>query len=258
MVGFTGPILHGNSTTGTRGLIRGTRGRVQASIQPDPGIPMALKALAMETDTDTTAADLAYDESNARWIECLARVARQQDTAAFRELFNHFGPLIKSFAFKVPSLQEAETFSEELVQETMLKVWTRASTFDPTLASPGTWIFTIARNMRIDLLRKQARHAVNTVSLTRDDEDDDELDMEDIWFEDESGDVFNLLVQQRSRKQIHESLLTLPPEQAEILRKVYLEDKSHAEVAEELALPLGTVKSRVRLALNKLKLLVDR
>jgi RNA polymerase sigma-70 factor (ECF subfamily) len=70
--------------------------------------------------------------------------------------------------------------------------------------------------------------------------------------------VFNLLVQQRSRKQIHESLLSLPVEQADILRKVYLEDKSHTEVAAELGLPLGTVKSRVRLALNKLKLLVDR
>jgi len=218
---------------------------------------MALKLVVMESESDSSPPDVVADESNVRWINCLARVASQQDTGAFRELFEHFGPLVKSFAFKVPSLQESETFSDELVQETMLKVWTRAATFDPTLASPGTWIFTIARNMRIDLLRKQARHTVNTVSLTRDDEDD-ELDMEDIWFEDESGDVFNLLVQQRSRKQIHESLLSLPVEQAEILRKVYLEDKSHAEVAEELSLPLGTVKSRVRLALNKLKLLVDR
>lgn len=218
---------------------------------------MALKAVAMEHDADASTAGSAFDEGNLYWISCLQRVAAQQDTAAFRELFEHFGPLVKSFAFKVPSLQEAETFAEELVQETMLKVWTRAATFDPALASPGTWIFTIARNMRIDLLRKQARHVVNTVSMTREDEDD-ELDMEDIWFEDESGDVFNLLVQQRSRKQIHDSLLGLPPEQSEILRKVYLEDKSHAEVAEELRLPLGTVKSRVRLALNKLKLVVDR
>lgn len=218
---------------------------------------MALEAPNMEMDSDITAPDTAFDEGNARWIACLQRVAVQQDRSAFRELFDHFAPLIKSFAFKVPALQEIETFSEELVQETMLKVWTRAATFDPALASPGTWIFSIARNMRIDLLRKQARHTVNIVSLTRDDDEDDS-DLEDIWFEDESGDVFNQLVQQRSRRQIHESLLTLPPEQAGILRKVYLEDKSHSEVAAELGLPLGTVKSRVRLALNKLKLLVDR
>jgi RNA polymerase sigma-70 factor (ECF subfamily) len=195
---------------------------------------------------------------NEQWISCLEKVASDQDLAAFRMLFNHFSPLIKSFAFKVPSLQESESFGEELVQETMFKVWSKASTFDPSLASPGTWIFTIARNMRIDLLRKQARHAVNTVSLHQADDSDDDLDMEDIWLEDDTADLFNQLVQMRSRKQIHESLKTLPKEQAEILRKVYLEDKSHAEVAHELSLPLGTVKSRVRLALSKLKLIVDR
>ena len=111
--------------------------------------------------------------------------------------------------------------------------------------------------MRIDLLRKLARHLVNSVSLHGEDEDGD-LDMDDIWFVDENSDVFNHVAQQRSRRQIQESLLTLPEEQAFILRKVYMEDKSHAEVAQELSLPLGTVKSRVRLALNKLKLLVDR
>ena len=147
--------------------------------------------------------------------------------------------------------------AKELVQETMLKVWTRASTFDSRLASPGTWVFTIARNMRIDLLRKSARHVVNAVSLQQD-EDDNKLDLEDIWFEDENSDVFDIIAEQRRSKLIQESLRTLPEEQAEILRKVYLEDKSHTEVAEELQLPLGTVKSRVRLALNKLKLLVDR
>jgi len=215
-------------------------------------------AMLMEIEPDSLAQNVPTDAGTVRWVECLARIAGKQDLEAYRALFEHFAPLIKSFAFKVPVLQEAETFAEELVQETMLKVWTRAGTFDSSLASPGTWIFTIARNMRIDLLRKQARHAVNTVSLHASDDEDDELDLEDIWFEDESGDVFNLLVQERNRRQIHESLLSLPEEQSDILRRVYLEDKSHAEVAQELSLPLGTVKSRVRLALNKLKLLVDR
>lgn len=212
----------------------------------------------METDADASTQDSASDAGAARWVECLARISRDRDLVAYKSLFDHFAPLIKSFAYKVPSLQESETFGEDLVQETMLKVWTRASTFDPGLSSPGTWIFTIARNMRIDLLRKQARHTVNTVSLYQDDGDNDELDMEDIWFEDETSDVFNLLLQERTRKQINESLLSLPDEQADILRRVYLEDKSHSEVAAELHLPLGTVKSRVRLALNKLKLVVDR
>lgn len=211
----------------------------------------------METDSEVPTRD-DTQEQGAQWSDCLQRIAHDGDLEAYRSLFGHFAPLIKAFACRVPSLQEPETFAEDLVQETMLKVWTRAATFDPTLASPSTWIFTIARNMRIDLLRKQARHAVNTVSMHMEDDEDGELDLEDIWFEDDSGDVFNQLVQERNRQQIHESLRSLPVEQADILRRVYLEDKSHAEVALELELPLGTVKSRVRLALNKLRLLVDR
>jgi RNA polymerase sigma factor (sigma-70 family) len=216
----------------------------------------ACMSMIMDSDIGATGPS-PLEERQGHWVDCVARVASHQDRAAFRELYEHFSPLIRSFAFKVPGLEQAEVFAEDLVQETMLKVWTRAATFDPRLASPGTWVFTIARNMRIDLLRKQARHVVNTVSIHADD-DDGAMDMEDIWFEDENSDVFNLLAQQRSSRMIHASLTTLPPEQAFILQKVYLEDKSHSEVAEELQLPLGTVKSRVRLALNKLKLIVDR
>jgi RNA polymerase sigma-70 factor (ECF subfamily) len=211
----------------------------------------------MDFDSDSQDTATLTDDRVQHWIACVQKVAEKQDNAAFRELFDHFSPMVKSFAWKVPSLDHPDTFAEELLQETMLKVWTKAASFDPKLASPSTWIFTIARNMRIDLLRKQARHVVNSVSLYQDDEDG-ELDLEDIWFEDENSDVFNLLAQQRSRRQIHESLKLLPAEQTEVLVKVYLEDKSHAEVAAELKLPLGTVKSRVRLALNKLKLVVDR
>lgn len=217
---------------------------------------LACASTLMDSDNDA-AAPAPTDERVAHWVDCLARVARQQDRGAFRELYEHFAPLIRSFAYKVPGLEQTNVFAEDLVQETMLKVWTRAASFDPGLASPGTWVFTIARNMRIDLLRKQARHVVNTVSIHQND-DDDSVDMEDIWFEDETSDVFNQLAQQRSSRMLHDSLQTLPPEQAYILQKVYLEDKSHAEVAAELQLPLGTVKSRVRLALNKLKLIVDR
>lgn len=219
-------------------------------------MPAYNRSRMTDTDLETTP-DTALEDKSARWAECLARVAGHRDMQAFRALFEHFAPLIRSFAWKVPGLGQPDTFAEELVQETMLKVWTRATTFDPRLASPGTWIFTIARNMRIDLLRKQARHVVNTISLHRD-EDSGDIDIEEIWFEDEHSDVFNHLAQQRSSRMIHEALQTLPQEQAFILQKVYMEDKSHSEVAAELGLPLGTVKSRVRLALNKLKLVVDR
>jgi len=207
-------------------------------------------------DDMLVSAELA-DASAKHWSACIARVAASGDKEAFAELFKHFAPMVKAFAYRVPALDHAESFAEELLQETMFKVWSKAASFDSRLASPSTWIFTIARNMRIDLLRKQARHVINAVSLS-DDEDGSDIDLEDIWFEDENSDVFNQLAQQRTRRQLQDSIQGLPAEQATALEKVFLEDKSHAVVAAELNLPLGTVKSRVRLALNKLKLVVDR
>lgn len=194
-------------------------------------------------------------EDAAYWSECLVKIARDEDRAAFQELFTRFSPLIKAFAARQSSSAYAETMTEELVQETMIKIWEKAASFDPKKASPSTWIFTIARNTRIDMLRKTARHQNNRVA---NDHSEDGFDVEDIWIENENEDVFNQLAKQRSSEKLHESLEELPEEQAFILRKVYLEDKSHTEIAEELDLPLGTVKSRVRLALSKLRLTVDR
>jgi RNA polymerase sigma factor (sigma-70 family) len=209
----------------------------------------------MDKNTEELNPHFLEGATDSQWTECLQRIGHSQDRVAFRRLYEHFAPLIKSYAYKVPGLEQTEVFAEELIQETMLKVWTKAAGFDPRLASSGTWVFTIARNMRIDMLRKSARHAINTVSI-QPDEDESTLELEDIWFEDELSDVLSIVSQQSSARLIRESLETLPQDQAEILRKVYMEDKSHTEVAEELQLPLGTVKSRVRAALNKLKLIV--
>lgn len=214
---------------------------------------MTGNAVPMESDSDPRSA--SADEGAERLCASLRRVSEQGDREAFRELYEHFEPLLRGFAWKAAALEHPEAFAEELVQETMLKVWSRAAAFDPRLSSVGTWVFTIARNARIDLLRKRARHVINSVPLH---DEDGALVADDIWFVDANSDVFNQLAQQRSRRQLREALQTLPPEQADILQKVYMEDKSHAEVASELALPLGTVKSRVRLALSKLKLVVDR
>ena len=137
----------------------------------------------------------------------------------------------------------------------MVKVWQKASSFNIEKANASTWIFTIARNTRIDLLRKNARHFQNKATS---DQYEDAFDVDDIWIDNENEDVFNQLVKQRNSEMLHESMKALPMEQSQILRKVYLEDKSHSEIAQELELPLGTVKSRVRLALNKLSLSVDR
>ncbi|MBT5483108.1 MAG: sigma-70 family RNA polymerase sigma factor [Gammaproteobacteria bacterium] len=197
----------------------------------------------------------AVNEAAAKWSSLLEKVALHSDRNAFQQLFVHFSPLIKAFANKQAGASRGENFSEEIVQETMIKVWQKAASFNIEKANASTWIFTIARNTRIDLLRKNARHFQNKATS---DQYEDAFDVDDIWVENENEDVFNQLAKQRNSEMLHESMKALPEEQSLILRKVYLEDKSHSEIAEELELPLGTVKSRVRLALNKLSLSVDR
>lgn len=177
------------------------------------------------------------------WSECLALIAEKQDRAAFTRLFRHFAPLMKAYALSGSTL--SANHADELVQEVMLKVWQKAGAFDPRKAAASTWIYTIARNCRTDLYRRLQKF-------------DTPLAAEDVTFEQEEHDSFTMLQQQRNRDKVRELVQTLPNEQAQILAKVYMEGKSHSEVAGELDIPLGTVKSRVRLALQKLEIQIDR
>jgi RNA polymerase sigma-70 factor (ECF subfamily) len=146
---------------------------------------------------------------------------------------------VKGFLMKGSSLGPER--AEELVQETMIKVWRKADSFNATKSSASTWIYTIARNCRIDWLRREAKSS-------RD------IEAEDIYESSEENTSYTSLVQIRNRDRIRENLVLLPPEQLEVIAKIYFEGKSHSEVAAELTLPLGTVKSRIRLALNRLQL----
>ena len=179
------------------------------------------------------------------WSEKLQRVAINRDREAFAALFAHFAPLLKSFALSSPGMSSNE-LAEEVVQEVMLKVWNRAVTFDVSKASATTWIYTLARNCRIDLLRRKFRLR-------------EEVDVDELWdIGTDPDDLENDASQRRAEVDVRESLKTLPAEQRQIVTKVYMEGKSHSEVAEELNLPLGTVKSRLRLAMSKLKVMLDR
>ena len=181
------------------------------------------------------------------WNQLLIKVGDSQDRQAFKALFDHFGPLIKSyFMAKFPSQQSLQMM-DELVQEVMIKIWQKAMTFDPQKAAASTWIFTLARNTRIDMLRRQSKYAKTS-----------SLETEEIWEDTTESGPYQLLQHNRDSRQIRESLQQLPDEQSLVIRKVYMESKSHSEVAEELNLPLGTVKSRVRLAQNKLQALIKR
>ena len=177
--------------------------------------------------------------------DCLARVAHQRDKAAFGQLFDHYAPLIR--AYSLARDPGASLVADDLVQEVMTRVWLKAEKYNRKLANLNTWIFTLARNCRIDYLRRNSRYAT-------------EIDPTDIFndIEDEGPGPFQQAQQSRAESNIREGLKQLPPEQSEILTKVYLEGKSHQQASDELQLPLGTVKSRVRLALKKLEVLVAR
>ena len=185
------------------------------------------------------------NEQLASLQSALQKVAEHRDKAAFEMLFDHYAPLIR--AYSLAREPAADLVADELVQEVMMRLWLKASSYNAHLANLNTWIFTLARNCRIDYLRRNSRFV-------------SEIDPTEIFdnIEDESPGPFQLVQQNRAQDNIRSGLEKLPQAQAEVLRKVYLEGKSHQQTSKELKLPLGTVKSRVRLALTKLEVLVAR
>lgn len=200
----------------------------------------------METDTPAKR-EVHKDNSvlNLHLKQCMARVAEHRDRDALNQLFEHFVPLIRAFSLaKEPG---ATLLADELAQDVIIKVWNKAHTYKPQLAQVSTWVFTLARNSRIDQLRQNGRYCT-------------EIDPADIFveIEDEYSDPFQTAYLRQVEIDVRTGLDALPVEQANVLRKVYLEGKSHVEASEELGMPLGTVKSRIRLALQKLEILLKR
>jgi RNA polymerase sigma-70 factor, ECF subfamily len=174
------------------------------------------------------------------FAEDMRLVAEDRDKNAYARIFRHFAPRLKDFSLRqVGNEQQAM----ELVQETMLLVWKKAHLYDPAIATTTTWIYRISRNLRFDMLRKQMQLK-------------DEVSADDLWpeFVDPATEAdHDHLDQQLAAEQVLRYYRELPPAQKEIVSKLYLEEKSHQEVADELGIPLGTVKSRVRLAINRLR-----
>lgn len=168
------------------------------------------------------------------WAELLLRVRDAQDETAFAALFSHFAPRIKGFLMRSGS---TEAMAEEVAQEVMVTVWHKARLFDPMRAGAATWIFSIARNRRIDVLRKQRRP-----------------EPEDLGWgpEPETDQAAAMMLQQESEK-LAEALRALPSNQRELIERAYFGELSHSEIAAETGLPLGTIKSRIRLALDRLR-----
>ena len=166
----------------------------------------------------------------------MAAVGADRDRQAFGVLFTHFAPRVKAYLLRSGS---SDQLAEELAQETLLRVWRKAHQFNPSIASPSTWVFRIARNIRIDALRRDHRP---------------EIDPEDpalVPEQDASADQQIEVAQQR--KKIRAAVDMLPPDQKQAILMSFFEDKPHSEIAEQLGLPLGTVKSRIRLAFARVR-----
>lgn len=175
------------------------------------------------------------DLSNQDDMQLLAAIA-QRDRSAFAELFGRYAVRVKAFMMRAGT---AEDDADEIAQEVLVTVWRKAHQFDPRKAAVSTWIFTIARNRRIDMIRRRTRP---------------EPDPEDPLFQPdpEPGGLQALSATQVSVR-VQECIAGLPEDQRAVLRAAFYDGLSHAEIAAHLDLPLGTVKSRIRLAFRAMR-----
>src|SRR5471032_1565877 len=169
--------------------------------------------------------------------DLIEAIALRQDRAAFAALFRHFAPRVKSFVMRGGT--DAES-AQEIAQEALIMVWRKAASFDRGRASAATWIYTIARNKRIDLLRRTGRPPIDT---------EDWLTI----FSPEEEDADKSVLAGQTYTRVKELLSGLSADQLVVIQKAFFEDKTHTAIAEEMKLPLGTVKSRIRLALGRLR-----
>lgn len=192
-----------------------------------PQNPDAAKQLMVFTDRS------AVTQSMER---CLLRVADSADRAAFEVLFRHFAPRIKAYLMRLGGDRLAV---EELMQETMIRVWRKAAQFDPARSTAATWIYTIARNCRVDAYRRDRRP---------------EFDPNDPALVPEPEPMADAgLLQQQDSDELLNAMDLLSDQEKTVLQLAFYEDKSQAVIASQLGIPLGTVKSRTRLAFAKLR-----
>ena len=168
------------------------------------------------------------------WVTHVFAIRDRQDQTAFAEVFGHFAPRVKAFLMKSGASAD---MAEDVTQEVMATLWRKAHLFDPTKASVSTWIFTIARNRKIDVLRKQRRP-----------------EPEDLpWGPQAEPDQEDALALQQESEKLGDALATLPEKQKDLILRAYYGELTHNEIAEATGLPLGTIKSRLRLALDRLR-----
>jgi len=180
--------------------------------------------------------DFAPQLPNQEAVDCLRLVASEQDKEAFGRLYGQFAPKVKSYMMRYGA---DSAWADDLAQETMVQIWRKAGQYDPEKAAPATWIFRVARNLQIDRLRKRKMHEVELTA---------EADRAD-----EGPTGHDRLVEKPDADKLRELVDTLPSDQMDVVRLSFFEGLSHSEIEQRLSIPLGTVKSRMRLAFGKLR-----
>jgi RNA polymerase sigma-70 factor (ECF subfamily) len=184
--------------------------------------------------------DVEKQRLEVQFRNLIVQVAQRQDRQAFAVLFDHFAPRLKSFMMRKNTSAE---LAEDLVQEAMIAVWTKAGLYEPSKGSVTTWVFTIARNLRIDRARRDVH--MPTTELGDYDEPSEAPEGEE------------LLVRKQEDGLVSRALQSIPEEQRRILVLSFVEDLPQSEIAERLSIPLGTVKSRMRLAYGHLRRILE-
>ncbi|WP_233280528.1 sigma-70 family RNA polymerase sigma factor [Devosia rhizoryzae] len=170
----------------------------------------------------------------------IVAIAASSDMDAFEALFRDFSPRVRAYLLKMT--RDAQV-SEDLMQETMLAIWRKAGQYDPARGPASAWIYTIARNIWIDAWRRQRRPAL--------DPDDPALSAEP------EPDAPRQIETRQSQEAVRRAMERLPAEQVDIIRLSFFEEASHSTIAARLGLPIGTVKSRIRLAFGRLRAALD-
>lgn len=170
----------------------------------------------------------------------IAAIAARRDRDAFAELFQHFAPRLKAYLLRAGATGGV---AEDFAQDAMLTVWRKADLFDPARASAATWIFTIARNRRIDALRR-VRHEPPSPDLS--------------LMPDDPARPDEIMQSGQDAARVRAALAELPPEQVQLIEMSFFQERPHAQIAVDMNLPLGTVKSRIRAGMQRLRFLLER
>jgi len=217
-----------------------------SGINIDPGLnnALSLRGVRALVENSSNSKLRSEDKVNtnpgkSEMTQLLVSVSQKRDKSAFGYLYSYYAPRVKGYLIRQGA---DESSADELSQEALLSVWKKADRFDPSKASAGTWIFTVARNLMIDSIRKHKRP---------------EFDPNDPAFiPDHEISPENSVEAKEKQNIVQIAMKSLPSDQAQVVHCSFYEDKAHGEIAEELGIPLGTVKSRLRLAMKKLSTLM--